>query len=169
MANIIVPFREYTNSRFNKTRGLADFAKTHSLAISTHDEAGTHLLALDEVKRKLLYANTTPGSSSYLIADLNQLEICTIKQEYTCIPAGKLKNRKLHHFLKSIFLNLVFKYGAGTLSIPLFDAQKDKPHNIENLQAKAKKWSAIISKLLPCPKMIPAASNCFPGKTNLLT
>jgi hypothetical protein len=168
MTNIIVPFREYRNLRFYKMRSLEEFAKTHSLAISNHDETGAILLALDEVKRKLLYASTNAGTSSYLIADLNHLEICTVKKEYKTILAGKLKTKKLHHFLKSIFLNLVFKYGSGTLSIPLFDAQKDRNDNIEILEAKAKKWSSIISKLLPGPKIKPAFSNGFPPKTKLL-
>ena len=52
-------------------------------------------------------------------------------------------------FLKSIFLNLSFRNGASPVNLPLYEAQKNCGDNVEQLETKAKKWRAIVSKLLP--------------------
>ena len=147
----MLPFQKFTYNRLKKKLSLTDLGKKQNLVLSNQDELGPNLLALDEENRKLFYANNYPGDCSYVIVDLNHLEICTVKKEYQSIRAGKLDTKKLHHFLKSIFLNLVFKHGSGSLSLPLFDARNQKQHNAEHFEAKAKKWEIIISKLLPRP------------------
>ena len=149
MKTIIVSFYGYLNSRIKKPWNITKLAKGRCLNISNQDEVGPHVIALDMMKRKLLYVKTTPTASSCSIIDLNDLEACSIKKEYNSIDAGELKTKKLHHFLKSVFLNLVFKNGSRTVSLTLFDAQKEQPGNIEQLEAKAKKWESIVSKLLP--------------------
>jgi hypothetical protein len=152
MTTIIVPLYGYLNSRIRKLWNITKFAKRRRLNISKQDEVGGNFIALDVIKRKLLYAKRTPGTSSCLIIDLNQLEACTIRKEYSSIDAGQLKTKKLQHFLKTILLNLVFKNGAGSLSLPLFDARKEQQVNIEQLEAKAKKWESLVSKVLPLHK-----------------
>ncbi|MDB5246839.1 MAG: hypothetical protein JWQ40_1233 [Segetibacter sp.] len=149
MTTIVVPFYGYLNSRMKKLWNITKLAKRRSLNIANQDEVGANVIALDVVKRKLLYANKTANTSSCLIIDLNNLERCTIKKEYNSINAGELETKKPHHFLKSIILNLVFKNGPRTLSLSLFDAQKEQQGNIEQLEAQAKKWEALVSKLLP--------------------
>ena len=76
--------------------------------------------------------------------------------EFNNIHAGKLGTRSLHHYLKSIFLNLVFRNGSESVSLPLFDAMKQKKPNAEQVVAKAKKWEITISKLLSGLTMKPA-------------
>ena len=151
MTAVIVPFYGYLNSRIKRLWNITKLAKKRSLNISNQDEVGANVIGLDVAKRKLLYAKKTANTSSCLIIDLNNLERCTIKKEYNSINAGELKTRKLHHFLKSIFLHFVFKNGSGTLSLPLFVSQKEQEVNIEQLEAQAKKWESIVSKLLPIP------------------
>ena len=146
-----MPFAGFLNSRFKRLFNISRLARRARLSISTQDNVGANVLALDSAKRKLLYAKTTPGTSSCLIIDLNSLEACSIKKEYSSINAGELKTKKLHHFLKSVFLKLVFKNGTGAVSLPLFDAQKESLDNLEQLEAKARKWEKLVSKLLPVP------------------
>ena len=152
MTTIIVPFHEHSNGRVKKFWNITKLAKRRSLSISNHDEIGTNVIALDMAKRKLLYANTTPGTSTCLIVDLNNLEKCTIKKEYSSINAGDLMKAKLHHFLKRIFLQLVFKNRSGTISLPMFEAQHEQNSNVEQLETIVKKWETIVTKLLTIPK-----------------
>ena len=152
MTTIIVPFHEYSNGRVKKLWNITKLAKRRSLSISNQDEVGTNVIALDVVKRKLLYANTSPGTSSCLIVDLNNLEKCTVKKEYNSINAGDLMKKKLHHFLKRVFLHLVFKNRSGEISLPMFDAQREQNNNVEHLETIVKKWESIVTKLLPIPK-----------------
>ncbi|WP_018614660.1 hypothetical protein [Segetibacter koreensis] len=149
MTTIIVPFSKNLNSRIKRLWNITKLAKRRSFDISNKEEVGGNVIALDVAKRKLLYAKITPHTSSCLIINLNNLEKCTIKKEYHSINAGELKTKKLHQFLKSIFLHFVFKNGSGTLSLPFFDARKEQQVNIEQLEAKAKKWETIVSKVLP--------------------
>jgi hypothetical protein len=148
MTSIVVPFTAL-NSRLKRFCNLTKFAKKIKLNISTQDEVGSNFIALDIVKRKLLYANRTLNSSSYLIVDLSKLKACTIRKEYNPIDAGELKTKKLHQFLKRVFLKLVFKDGSKAVSLPLFDAQKEGQQNIEHLEIRARKWENLVSKFLP--------------------
>jgi hypothetical protein len=59
-----------------------------------------------------------------------------------------LVTNALHQYLKSIFLNLAFRNGSETVSLPLFNAWNQKQVHVEQLVEKAKKWEIIISKLL---------------------
>ena len=149
MTTIIVPIYGYLNSRIKRLFNLSKLVKRRRLNFSSQEEVGDNIIALDLLKRKLLYAKKAPGTSSCLISDLNNLEKCIIKKEYNSIDAGELNTKKLHHFLKSIFLNLVFKNGSRTVSLPLFEAQKEQQGNLEQLETQAKKWQKIVSKLLP--------------------
>lgn len=149
MRTVIVPGYGFLSSRFRKLWNITSLAKRQGLHLLNHEVVGAHVIALDASKRKLIFANTSPVSSSCLIIDLNNLETCSIKKEYTSIDAGALKNRKLYHFLKSVFLNLVFKNSSDTLALPLFNAQNEEVKNIEHLEAQAKRWESIISKVLP--------------------
>jgi hypothetical protein len=146
MTMIIVPFYGYLNSRIKRLLNITKVAKRGSLNMANQEEVGGNVIALDVAKRKLLYMKKTPGISSCVMVDLDHLERCTIRKEYNSINAGELKTKKLHNFLKSIFLHLVFKNGKETLSLPLFDAQKEQQGNIEQLEAQARKWETLVSK-----------------------
>jgi len=149
MTTVIVPMYGYLNRKIKGLLNLEKIAKTRSLHFSSEDEVGTNVIALDARKRKLLYLKKAPDISSCLIIDLNNLVSCSIRKQYDSINADELKTKKLHDFLKSIFINLSFKNGSGTLSLPFYDAQTDKQEDVEEAEAKAKKWETIVSKLKP--------------------
>ena len=151
MRTVIMPFAGFLNSRFRRLCNISRLARRARLSISNQDEVGSNVIALDVVKRKLLYAKKAPAASSCLIIDLNNLETCSIRKEYSGINAGELRTKKLHHFLKSVLLKLVFKNGTGAVSLALFDAQKESLDNPEQLEAQARKWENLVSKLLPLP------------------
>jgi len=149
MTTIIVPFYGYLNSRIKRLWNITKIAKRRSLYFSSKDEVGANVIAVDAQKRKLLYLKKASSTSSCLIIDLTTLERCSVRKEYNSIAAGELKTRKLHHFLKSIFLNLGFKNGSRTITLPLYEAETDNQEDVGQIEIKAKRWETIVSKLLP--------------------
>jgi len=151
MTTIIVPVYGFLNSRIKRLFSLAKVAKEQRLNFSNLDEVGSSVIAIDPTKRKLLYLKSAPDTSSCLIVDLNNLKECTIKKQYNGINAGDLNKRKISDFLRSIFLNLRFKNDSAPVTLPLYDAQKDKHDDVEQLEVQATKWERLVSKLLPVP------------------
>ena len=149
MTTIIVPLYGHLKNGFKRLWSITKLAKKRRLNISMLDEVGANVIALDDVKRKLLFTKSAPGTSSCLIIDLDNLETCILKKEYNSINAGDLKKKKLHQFLKSMFLHLVFKNGTGPVSLRLFDSQNRQQDNVAEIEEKAAKWQTIVSKLLP--------------------
>ena len=144
MTTVILPINGYLKNKFKKLWNLRPLLNKQYLGFPKHEEVGAHVIGLNTIKRKLLYAKKAPDTSSCLIIDLNKLQACSIIKEYRSIDAGELRTKKLHHFLKTIFLNLVFKNGSGTVSLPLFNAEKERQDNLEELEAQAKKWEQIV-------------------------
>jgi len=151
MTTVIVPMFGFLNNRFKALQNISKVARLRRLSLSNSDEVGENFIALDVVKRKLLFAKKTSPISSCLIIDVNHLKACTIQKEYRSINAGELKTKKLYHFLKNIFLHLVFKNGSRSLSLPLFDVDERQQVNIEILEAKASKWENLLSSMLIAP------------------
>ena len=146
MSTIII--HGYLNDKFKKLWNIVRSAKK-SLWMSHKSMTGARAVALDIQKRKLFYLKTTSGSSSCLIVDLNNLEKCTLKKEYSNIDAGQLKVNKLHLFLKKILLNLKLKNSTGIVTLTLYDAHEDGPANAPEAEASAHKWEVIVSQLKP--------------------
>ena len=149
MTTIKVPLYGFLNSRLKRLFNVAKVAKEQRLRFSSLDEVGNGLIAIDTIKRKLVYLNNAPNDASCIIVDLNSLLNCTIKKQYNGINAGDLHKRKISDFLRSIFLHLSFKNNTAAITLPLYEAQNDKQDDVEQLEATAKKWETIVSKLLP--------------------
>ena len=158
MTTIIVPFDGYTTGSINTTWDLERIARKRKLAITSPDEVGTTILALDAAKRTLLFAKKDAAKARCLVIDLNNIDRCSIKKEYESINAGELKYKKLFHFIKRICINLGVRNSSRNVSLSLFDSSRDHRGNVEIIETKAHKWMAIVSKLLPingCSRINP--------------
>jgi hypothetical protein len=149
MTTIKVPLYGFISSRVKRLFNVAKVAQEQHLRFSSFDEVGNGVIAIDTIKRKLFYLNNAPNDASCLIIDLQGVDGCTIKKQYDGINAGDLHTRNISHFLKSIFLHLSFKNNAAAVTLSLYQAQNDKFDDVEQLEAKAKKWETIVSTLLP--------------------
>jgi hypothetical protein len=146
MTTIIAPFSMKLTSKIQNAYNLAKAARKRNVCFSAHDALGVNVIALDIQQRKLLYLKQSLKASSCLIIDLNDVKQCSINKEYTGINAGELKTKKLQDFLKSIFLKLRFKSNSHTVTLPFYQAETDGEQDIEQVEAKAKRWETIISK-----------------------
>jgi hypothetical protein len=149
MTTIIVPFDGYTSGSTDTTWDIEKIARNRKLAITSPDEVGTTILALDAAKRTLLFAKKDAAKARCLVIDLNNIDRCSIKKEYESINAGELKYKKLFHFIKRICINLGVRNSQRNVSLSLFDSSRDQRGNVEIIETKAHKWMAIVSKLLP--------------------
>ena len=149
MTTIIVPLYGFSNSRKKRLFNLGKIAKKEKLHFSNFDEVGSNVIAIDSTKRKLLYVNNSPVTSSCLIVDLNNLQECTIRKLYDSINAGDLNKKKMSHFLKNIFLNLRFRNGSPSVTLPLYEAQKSYGDNVEELETKAKSGEIFSQSYYP--------------------
>lgn len=146
MTTISIPLN---NILCNKSELLKWIAKQRSLFFSNQDDLLNNIIAIDSNKKELVYLNTTRQPSSCTIINLQQLSECSVTKHYNSINAGDLKKSKLQHFIKSIFLTLLFKDGSIAVKLPLYKIQNGITYDINKIELKAKKWHAIICSLLP--------------------
>ncbi|ULQ50911.1 hypothetical protein [Flavihumibacter fluvii] len=135
--------------RLNCISNLIKVAREQRLHFSKLDDMGNYVLAIDTDQRKLVYQKNGSDSSSCTIIDLQDLKECIVKKQYNSIHAGELNKRRLSDFLRGLFLHLRFRNESPTVTIPLFEGQKDRQDDLEQLEEKAKVWERIVSKLLP--------------------
>ncbi len=151
MATTIVPGFGFLSSKVSQLLNLTRIAKKRSLYFSNHDELGTNAIAMDTTKRRLYYLQKVAKLTSCLVIDLRNVNSCSITKQYSSIDVDDLKTKKLHHFLKSIFLNFRFKNRTDVVSLPLYDASKNRQGDLSQLEEKAQKWQVMVSKLLHNP------------------
>jgi hypothetical protein len=148
MTTIIIPVIRYIKRKIRGVLCIAKIAKKRRLYISAQDELGDNLIAIDSRKRKLLFIRKASPASSYLVIDLKHLQDCTVKKQYGSIKPGDLRKKKLSGFLKSIFLHLHFKNGSEPVSLPLYEEKNVHVQDVEQLEAKARKWQTMVSGVL---------------------
>jgi hypothetical protein len=149
MTTIIIPVIRYIKRKIRGVLCISKIAKKRRLYISAQDELGDNVIALDSRKRKLLFMRKASAASSYLVIDLKHLETCTVKKQYGSIKPGELPKRKVTDFLRSIFLHLQFKNGSAPVTLPLYEEKNVQVEDVEQLEAKARKWQTMVSGLAP--------------------
>jgi hypothetical protein len=149
MTTTIVPLFTYLNKKIKGAWNMTRFGKDRNLFFSNKDVLSGSVIANDARKRKLLFFRRSDYRQSCMIINLEELENCSVVRQYNEINAGELKHKKLHRFLKSIYLKLHFKNQTQTVAIPFYESGFSSDQDIERLEIKANKWKLILSKTLP--------------------
>jgi hypothetical protein len=129
-------------------RKLKELASRFKLLVFKKDVLGNMLIGLDLIKKRLVFLNQNNKKTNCTVVSLKNIKSCTLKKEYDSIESGGLKNKKLHEYLQSVFLELRFENNAKVMVLSFFEKQKDKLLNISELEAKAKEWQETISNLI---------------------
>jgi hypothetical protein len=153
MIRTIIPIRGILNNRIKRFFKLGKVAKERKLRFSAIDEVGNNLLAIDTTQNTLVYLKHKTATSSCLLIDVNNLKECTIEKKYAAINAGELNRKSISAFLKSIFLKLRFKNTSATIKVPFYDADDRRQVDVEQLEAKARKWALIVSGVMPLKRL----------------
>ena len=158
MATIIVPLYGFLRKRINAPLRLTKIAKAKSLTFSSVSKIGSYIIAIDNIRKKLLYFKNKSHTKSCVMIDLNQLSACSIRKQYNSIEAGALNQTRLSVFLKNIYMVLRFNKQHRPVSIPLYETSTDNNINVEDIERQANMCAIVISKLLP-PQIEERASS----------
>jgi hypothetical protein len=149
MATMIVPLYGLLKKRTDAPIKLSRIAKARRLTFSSVLKIGSYIIAVDNIRKKLLYFKNRSHTKTCVMIDLNQVDACSISKQYNSIEAGALNGTKLSVFLKSIYMILRFNKMKESVSIPLYESGKDHTSNLEDLEWQVKTCELTISKLLP--------------------
>ena len=79
---------------------------------------------------------------------MEEVKNCTVEKIYDSIVIGTEKKAKIEPHLKSIDLKFAFKNHAQLVSISFYDSSVDSIYEMSELEAKAIRWEAILSKMI---------------------
>lgn len=119
----------------------------NDLSFSSQQILKDCIIGLDGVNRKFLIAKQQGDAFHSVIIDLDEIKTCTVKKEYGSIKVGELKNKKLDQYLEKIVLHFEFKNGRDDAEIPFYRPFENEVFEMPELERKAKRWEAIISKM----------------------
>ena len=128
---------------------LSEIEKAQRLTFSSVAKIGSYIIAVDAIRKKLLYFKNMTHSKSCAVIDLNYVTECRIRKQYSSIQAGELKRMKLSGFLKNIYMILRIKKHPDLVSLPLYDKGTDRDIDIADMEGNARTCEFEISKLLP--------------------
>jgi len=115
---------------------------------SRKDAVGNQRLALDAVRKKLLFWKSGGRSARCLVVNLKQLAACTVIREYEPIGAGGLKRKSLEHYVKKVAICMRFRNQAPAIILPLYDNREHEPSLVLEAEAAAARWNGYILDFL---------------------
>lgn len=147
MTTIIIPLSDYFNRKIGWLRNLRRVAGQSKFFLSKQEETAGMFIALDRVKRRLLYFKKSSRLPKCLIINLAHLDECAVVKQYDSIEAGQVEKQGLQAYVKTIFLRLRVRNGPSIL-LPFYEAQKDRKEDLLQMEHKAKLWCRLASTLL---------------------
>jgi hypothetical protein len=104
------------------------------------------VLGLDGVQGKILVVQREDGFFGSFIVNLREVKNCSVKKIFGTINAGDLKKAKLEQYLEKIILHFDLNDNS-TAEIVFYKHFENHPMEVIELEQKAKKWDAILSKM----------------------
>ena len=77
-----------------------------------------------------------------------EVKNCTVEKKYDSIVIGTEKKPKIEPHLRSIDLKFAFKNNAEPVSVSFYDSNVNSIYEMAELEAKAKTWEAVLSKMI---------------------
>lgn len=126
----------------------------YNLGFSSQEILKHCVLAMDGVRRKILVINSDENAApSFTLIDLNEVKCCSVKKQYGTIQGGALKKRPLEQYLQSMVLHFELENNKPPIDVLLYDYRRNHISEIRELEEKAKRWEAVISKMqMPAKK-----------------
>lgn len=147
MTTLIIPLSGYFNRRIGWLRNLRRLAGQLKFFLSKQEETTGMYIALDRVRKRLLYFKKGSRLPKCLIINLAHLDKCAVVKQYDSIAAGEVKKQGLQAYVKAVFLRLRIRNGPSIL-LPFYEAQKDRKEDLPQMEHKAKLWCRLASTLL---------------------
>lgn len=129
---------------------LDQFSQAGSLlqfTFSSQEILKDTILGLDGGQRKLVVVKrVSENVFNTLVIDLYGVSRCSVKKQYGTINSGELNSRKLEQYLEEIILHFDIA-GKEPVEIAFYKHFDNHLTEIAELEAKAKQWEAILSKM----------------------
>jgi hypothetical protein len=138
------------NIRFENDKyfRLSELGSKFSLSFSSYIVVTNKIIALDGLKKKLLISETKKNLNRSYIIDLNKVTAVSIKNNYSSIKPGELKEKQFEEFLETIDLHFECDNKGGEYVVTFYDRQADDFRELDRLERNAKNWQIILSKLV---------------------
>lgn len=124
----------------------------HQLTFSSQELLKNYVIGLDGVHRKLSVIHAPDATQcDAAVVDLADVKRCSVKKQYGTITGGSLKQQKLDSYLERISLCLELKDEQQPVEILFYQHLENHAGDSLELEQKARRWEAILSKLVHTP------------------
>ena len=144
MHNKHIKARSNSMLSFFKTAGTA-----HNLSFTGQEILRDKVLGLDGLKRKLLIVEEKAEEYDTRIIYLDDVSACKVKKTYAAINSHEYRKNRPEEYLKSIALEFEFDTGETTVMILFYKNSVNSIYEIHELEARARHWATMLSKMLP--------------------
>jgi hypothetical protein len=146
---VYVHYKHVKAKKMKQFLYLSQQGTKNNLSFSSQEVLGNKILGLDGIKRKLLLFEEKDGRKLHYTINLEEVESCTLKKNYNRINAGDLKRKRIEEFINIISLQFDFKNKSrNPVTLSFYDSDKNSVDELMPLEIKAKRWQAVLSKLL---------------------
>jgi len=119
----------------------------HGLSFSGKIILKDKIIAFDGFKQTLMVYKFE-HMDDVICINMADVRNCTVNREYDRINMGDEKRVKIEQHLRCIDLKFDFKSGAVPVSISFYDSKVNSIYEMAELEAKAKDWKIILSKMI---------------------
>ena len=119
----------------------------YDLSFSSQEVLRNKILGFDDLKRTLLVFQFAPVESVICIY-MAEIKNCMVAKEYENVNIGTEKKSKIETHLTSIAIRFDFVNSAEPVSISFYDSGFNSVYEMEDLEAKAKHWVSMLSKMI---------------------
>lgn len=155
LAAVLFTVKENKRKRSRRKRFLTRFSELGSLnnlTFSGQEILKDVAIGLDGVRRKLLVItkdNETVFNPRLL--DLRDVKSCSVKKRYGTVEAAGFRRREREHHLEKIALRFEFKDRRQPAEVPFYHHVTGGPYEVKEMNAKARRWCVLLSKMLRNP------------------
>jgi len=127
---------------------LNKLAAQHGLSFTSQEALLNKAIGLDGLQRKLLIVEENNAQYDWNVIDLEKVENCLVKKVYDRIDAGGLKTKRVEEYLRTIVLQFNFNNNKPSFDFILYENTVNSIYEMPVLENKARKWQAMLSKMI---------------------
>lgn len=125
----------------------------HGLSFSSQEILGHKIVGLDGINRKFVTVNDKEETN---IISLDEVRICEMKKNYQSYQPANQSDYGHETFVTSVVLHFEFKTKKPSLSIVFYDNLLQPVVEEKIMEAKAKDWEIILSKMIASREKVRA-------------
>ena len=139
--------KKNTTKRKEENLKLFNLAgSNHGLSFSKYELLKNKIIGLDNVRQAVLIYEFE--NENAICINMKEVNNCTVNKQYDSIDMGTDKKAKMEKHLSSIDLKFSIKRSTEPISISFYDSSVNNIYEMTELEAKAKEWETVLSKMI---------------------